>query len=270
MRIWTLVLLVSLPLPSAGQGEVKVFGEPNGATIKLYASNSAPCPISLHAELELTNMAVVDSIPRILVIPPGTERFEVGTLNAIDRSQRFAYKSRYQYCLGNANQTVYGKEHAYSLPFAKGGRFLVFQGYNGTASHQSQNALDFTMPEGTPVLAVRDGIVVKTEERNNQACPEQACQQYNNYVMIYHPDGTFAEYHHLQKDGVLVDLGEKVKTGDRIAFSGNTGWTTGPHLHLAIYLPRLDHKTTVPTVFMTGDGKKTETLQEKSWYERKY
>ncbi len=269
-RDFSMAFLLATTLVAAGQGEIKVFGESNEGTIKLFASNSAPCPVSLRVELELTNMAVTDSLPAILVVPAATERFAVATLTAVDRSQRISYKSRYQYCLGNASQTVYDKDHAYSLPFAKGGRYMVFQGYNGTASHQNQNALDFTMPEGTAVLAVRDGIVVKVVENNNQSCPEQTCQLYNNYVLVYHSDGTFAEYHHLRKDGVLVDMGAKVKTGEHIANSGNTGWTTGPHLHLAIYLPRLDHKTTVQTIFMTGDGKKTETLEEKSWYERKY
>ena len=217
VKISALALLLAVPLLVIGQGEVKLFGESNDGTIKLFASNSALCPASVHVELELTNMAVVDSLPAILVIPPATERLAVATLTAVDRSQRISYKSRYQFCLGNAAQTVYDKEHAYSLPFAKNGRFLVFQGYNGTASHMNQNALDFTMPEGTPVLAVRDGIVVKVVEQNNQSCPEQSCQQYNNYVLIYHSDGTFAEYHHLKKDGVLVDLGAKVKTGDHIA-----------------------------------------------------
>lgn len=84
--------------------------------------------------------------------------------------------------------------------------------------------VDFALPVGTPVLAVGDGEVVVA--KNGGAA--------GNYVAIRHGRQYMTRYMHLKK--VLVKPGEKVKRGDRIALSGNTGRSTGPHLHFEIWI----------------------------------
>jgi len=84
--------------------------------------------------------------------------------------------------------------------------------------------VDFALPVGTPVLAVGDGEVVMA--KNGGAA--------GNYVAIRHGRQYMTRYMHLKK--VLVKPGEKVKRGDRIALSGNTGRSTGPHLHFEIWI----------------------------------
>ncbi|WP_130835241.1 murein DD-endopeptidase MepM [[Erwinia] mediterraneensis] len=84
--------------------------------------------------------------------------------------------------------------------------------------------VDFAMPIGTPVLAVGDGEVVMA--KNGGAA--------GNYVAIRHGRQYMTRYMHLKK--VLVKPGQKVKRGDRIALSGNTGRSTGPHLHYEIWI----------------------------------
>ena len=79
--------------------------------------------------------------------------------------------------------------------------------------------VDFAMPVGTPVLAVGDGEVV-IAKRSGAA---------GNYVVIRHGRQYTTRFMHLKK--ILVKPGQKVKRGDRIALSGNTGRSTGPHLH---------------------------------------
>ncbi|HLK58385.1 MAG TPA: M23 family metallopeptidase, partial [Chthonomonadaceae bacterium] len=56
-----------------------------------------------------------------------------------------------------------------------------------------------------------------------------------NYVVVKHEDGTFAEYLHLKKDGVLVHLGDRVTPDQPIALSGNSGYSTEPHLHVSVF-----------------------------------
>ncbi len=95
------------------------------------------------------------------------------------------------------------------------------------------------MPEGTEITAIRDGTVVAIKEDSNEGGPNE--EQYvdkANYVWILHDDGSIANYLHLKKDGVLLNLGDKVKAKDVIALSGNTGYSTGPHLHLQLRLPK--------------------------------
>lgn len=271
--IWRSVFLVVLALVEAqaqGQEEFKLFGEQVNRSIFLYANSAALCPVSVKLELELTNMETAEKLPEFYVIPADTERFLLVELRVIDPKARFSYRNRYQYVLGDAGLKDYDQAYIYDLPFERNGRYMVFQGYNGAASHQNQYALDFSMSEGTPVLAAREGIVVNVQQSNSISCPQPECAKYNNFVLVYHPDGTFAEYTHLQKDGVRVKRGDKVEKGRLIGLSGNTGWTSGPHLHFVCFLSRLGSRSTFPTKFRTGDGSNPETLQEKSWYTRHY
>ncbi|QCR35966.1 murein DD-endopeptidase MepM [Nissabacter sp. SGAir0207] len=84
--------------------------------------------------------------------------------------------------------------------------------------------VDFAMPVGTPVLAVGDGEVVVAKRSGGAG----------NYVAIRHGRQYMTRYMHLRK--ILVKPGQKVKRGDRIALSGNTGRSTGPHLHYEIWI----------------------------------
>jgi len=59
-----------------------------------------------------------------------------------------------------------------------------------------------------------------------------------NFVRILHDDGSMALYAHLKSEGVLVRVGQRVRAGQPIGLSGNTGFTTGPHLHFAVQINR--------------------------------
>jgi len=86
-----------------------------------------------------------------------------------------------------------------------------------------------------------------------------------NYLTILHEDGTYADYLHLQFEGVTVELGDKVEAGDPIALSGNTGWSTGPHLHFIVRKTEKDGQVSLPTLFKTSRDK-TELLTEGNIY----
>lgn len=86
------------------------------------------------------------------------------------------------------------------------------------------NGADFAMPIGTPVLAVGDGEVVVAKHGGGAG----------NYVAIRHGRQYMTRYMHLSR--LLVKPGQRVKRGDRIAISGNTGRSTGPHLHFEIWI----------------------------------
>jgi murein DD-endopeptidase len=117
--------------------------------------------------------------------------------------------------------------------------------------------VDFALPIGTPVLAVGDGEVVMA--KNGGAA--------GNYVAIRHGRQYMTRYMHLSK--ALVKPGQKVKRGDRIALSGNTGRSTGPHLHYEVWinnqavnpltakLPRMEG--------LTGKDRSTYMAQVKTW-----
>lgn len=127
--------------------------------------------------------------------------------------------------------------HLYLLPYATGTSYRVIQAYASDFSHKGaeQFAIDFRMPEGTPVHAARRGVVAKVVEHNSVGCSRNECSRYANYIVILHDDGTTGEYYHLQQFGALVAERTSVEAGDMIGLSGNTGLTTVPHLHFAVY-----------------------------------
>lgn len=129
----------------------------------------------------------------------------------------------------------------YRLPL----RFAVpriDQGYGGRFSHddvQNRYAVDFAVPVGTPVLAARDGVVMQVESGFDAAGLDSARYAGRaNYIRIVHDDGTMAVYAHLKPDGVLARVGQSVRAGQQIGLSGNTGYTTGPHLHFVVQVNR--------------------------------
>lgn len=174
------------------------------------------------------------------------------------------------------NKLLYPKRvdrnYQYDLPYKKGESYKVLQGYDGDFSHQNKYALDFDMPIGTPILAIRDGVVIKVVQEFNRGCASKKCAKYNNYVLIFHEDDTMASYSHLKQNGVKVKVGDLVKKGEVIGFSGNTGYSTAPHLHLecTFYNEFRKEKETIKTLFRTGDGNRIEYLYEGEAYRRDY
>lgn len=206
---------------------------------------------------------------KVYVIPTNTTRFKLAELQVIKRGvSGFTY--RYKAYFGDVTEQQNDDNFEYDLPYQKGLQFTVNQGYNGSFSHKNENALDFDMPIGTEILAAREGIVVDIVDTNIGACLDEACKAKANYVLIYHADGSFANYAHIQYHGAKVAVGDTVNRGDIIAFSGNTGYTKGPHLHFVCFLPQIDGRETLATKFRTGNGNKTEYLKEGNSYKRRY
>jgi murein DD-endopeptidase MepM/ murein hydrolase activator NlpD len=136
----------------------------------------------------------------------------------------------------------------YQLPYAPGEAYPVSQGFHGKYSHTGGDcfSIDFKMPEGTHVLAARDGVVVGFKDDSDSGGGDKKYEWDANYILVKHSDGTLGHYVHLQKGGVRVKFGQRVKAGEWIGLSGNTGYSTGPHLHFA--------------VFRAQSGKQRETL----------
>ncbi len=129
----------------------------------------------------------------------------------------------------------------YLLPLRQA-RSRIDQGFGGAFSHgdeQNRHALDFAAEIGTPVLAARGGVVMQVESDFSKAgLKRERFGGRANFVRILHDDGTMALYAHLKADGALVRVGQRVSAGQQIGLSGNTGFTTGPHLHFAVQVNR--------------------------------
>jgi len=248
---------------------VKIYYEEINNGFNIFCDNLTNSEISIELSFELDNM-YQENNKSIHVIKANEDKHLITKLTSSNRNSPYTFKYRYWVNYGNHFQKKYDTDYKYYLPYEKGKKFYLSQGYNGKFSHQNENALDFIMPEGTPVHAVRAGIVVDIVEKNKLVCPKKKCAKFANYITIQHNDGTFAQYVHLKQNGSIVKLRDNVKKGQKIGYSGNTGWSTQPHLHLSIYLQRLRSRETLKTKFMIDDGSNSDFLIEKTSYNRAY
>lgn len=128
-------------------------------------------------------------------------------------------------------------ESTYAMPVAAGTASIV-QGFGGGFSHtdpQNLHAIDFAVPEGTPVLAARGGTVMQVvDDHAGGGMDREAFVHRANHVRILHADGSMAVYAHLRQGGSRVRAGQEVGVGEHIADSGNTGFSSGPHLHFVV------------------------------------
>lgn len=171
-----------------------------------------------------------------------------------NRSGRYEYDFR---CTVGNKDADHNDDVLYLLPYAKGKSYRVLQGFGSRFSHTGIEtyAVDFNMREGTPVHAARGGIVAQVEESHSIGCWKPGCGKYANYIVIIHDDDTTGEYYHLQQNGALVELGQHVEAGQLIGLSGDTGHSTTPHLHFAVYRAGTwgrDHS--IPVRFLSQSG----------------
>lgn len=153
-------------------------------------------------------------------------------------------------------------------PFTHYKPMRISQSFNGRFSHRSassQYAVDIGMVVGTKITAVRGGVVIRT--RDNYVLAGVSSPYFldkANLVEILHDDGTYASYGHLLLGGVKVKVGDQVKAGQVIGLSGNTGYSTGPHLHFAILYNNNGKRRSVPFKFLQPDSKQV-TPKKGDW-----
>jgi len=266
MKSIVVFVLLCLSMNVIGQENVNVYSENGKETIVIYADNNEVIPMTVNLSLNLTNMiSDFGGNEKIFLIPAETKRFQLTVISPTSEKGRLGVNFSSTIYRGDIN-AEHDDDFLYELPFAKGKSFIISQGYNGRFSHRGENALDFSMDVGDEVYASRGGIVFKSVSKHSRRCKSASCQKFNNYIVIYHDDGTMAEYSHLKKNGTLVQIGQRVEKGELIGYSGNTGWTSGPHLHFVVYKSSTKgERISYETLFETTD-KGNVYLKEKNLY----
>lgn len=136
---------------------------------------------------------------------------------------------------------------SYIIPFKKR-PVKIGQGFHGRSHRDWPNdkedfsySIDFLLPEGTKIVASRAGVIAKVKidgKRNysgkDPSKGEIAYKKWMNEIEVKHKDGTFAAYAHLKYKSSSLKVGDKVKQGQIIASSGNTGWSSAPHLDFTV------------------------------------
>jgi hypothetical protein len=215
-----------IPVPAVSEPIARLTLEPSADRVHAWAENTLAGPIEVRlyqvsrhgkdASIHPSASRPLSADPPLPVraVVPGQQRVIVSTLVA-DHDALL----RMDVVPGTPNARPRDIEYLYPLQI---GSVRVEQGYGGRYSHndaQNRYAVDFAADIGTPVVAARAGTVMQVEG-------------------IVHDDGTMALYAHLKLDGVLVRVGQRVRKGQTIGLSGNTGYTSGPHLHFVVQVNR--------------------------------
>lgn len=200
---------------------------------ELRGRNDNAFALTLKLKIDADKLAV-DAPAAGTVLPPG-KSVPLARLRKLEAGTAGSYRYSFSWSRGDY-RIRHDDDYVYSLPFQPGLDVLVTQGYNGSYSHtgDARYAVDFELPEGTPLFAAREGRVVGVREDSTVGGPDPAYMDEANYIVIRHPDGTFGEYLHLQPQGAEVEVGQSVERGQLIGYSGDTGFSGGPHLHFMV------------------------------------
>ena len=222
----------------------------------LRARIQSALTVTLAAELE--NVEASTPLP-VTVVFEGSETRTVLKLKRLRRELAWSYKNvRYTSNWGTP-RAVHDDSVVYQLPVASGRPVRVVQGYDGAFSHNgpSRYAVDFDLPEGSPVHAARAGVVVQAIQHFTEAGTDESYQKRDmgNRVLVRHSDGTLGYYGHLKPGAVVVKEGQYVHPGQLLGLSGNTGFSRGPHLHFEVRKPIDGNQVrTLPVRFKTEQG----------------
>ncbi|EKT88734.1 M23 family metallopeptidase [Leptospira santarosai] len=223
--------------------------------VEFYIQNQTPSgeyPFIIHFDFTtLDNFESDVPVPYRFISKGSSEPKKFLTISPIDVHKGRSYNSNIYVKAGDDSHQT--SNLPYRLPFESSSR--VGQGYNGKFTHTGifAYALDFTLSEGSPVLAAREGLVIAIQDKYRSGGTTSYYKDKANFIQILHKDGSIAEYAHLKHKGVLVQIGQVVQTGERIGFSGNTGFSNAPHLHFHVLTHRQNLQS-VPISFKTDEG----------------
>jgi murein DD-endopeptidase MepM/ murein hydrolase activator NlpD len=224
-------------------GAIDIEMRRDGNRVIEVAYNHFSVPIVLSwQEADLANLDPIEAGAGVALLPaadkpngqaPGVV---LTTLAIGDTSQ--AYHRVIQLHERFGNPEAQPAAYAYRLPYQTGKTFAVLQGFHGAFSHRGSNeyAVDFDCPVATKVLAARAGVVVASNAAAQGAgtTPDNLEYRRTNFVLVLHDDGTLGEYMHLAPSSVEVTPGQRVERGQELALSGNTGYSSTPHLHFQV------------------------------------
>lgn len=222
---------------------------------QLIATNDCLCVATFQVAIRHSGIAgIADGTEYRALLEPGARQSLMRATRVGAEKSELAFV--WKVALGSPD-AVHSPTQPYRVPFGVGSSFLVSQAFPDRITHinaESQYAIDIALPDGTPVYAAREGVVINTRHDSFRGALSPAMLDQANFIQILHSDGTIAIYAHLHWDSIRVRMGEHVARGQYLANSGNTGFTSGPHLHFAVIRNAGFENVSVPIQFAGTAG----------------
>lgn len=269
MKLSILFLFFGATLFAQSDVDVKYYYEKVNDSFEIFVDNNEYCEVTAVLQLSHENVTVSSKNKDTFIIPARTKNLKLSELTAIDYG-KYGFEFTHKEYRGDITKSSYSNHYPYSLPYLKGQSYKVIQAYNDDFSHKNIKAIDFEMPIGTEVLAIRSGTVVKVEDGFDKQGESEDFVNFSNHIIVMHSDGTFAIYGHLKQKSSKVKAGDLVNRDAILALSGNTGFTKIPKLHIEVYRPKPSEKQTFETEFKVGFGQTAILLKENQTYKRDY
>ena len=243
--------VVVLPSVKYNQYEIGKSVSYNKDTLNIKLENPLHCPLRVwfFSSDEQTQKEFDKIIPITLNSVSDTI---VSFVNIQKKDEKIRFSSR----LGDISKKI--ENIKLDLPFSKNRKHTIIQENNTNFTHNSdwsRFALDFDLKTNDTICSATDGFVVGVVDKYKYSGKGSEWKPYANYLTIYEPtSGIFTQYVHLVENGSLVKIGEKVKRGQKIALSGNTGQSTEEHLHFSALIPvnNEDGLKSIPIEFVAG------------------
>ena len=248
-----LLLSLSLLADQTQNYPFSIETEKEGDGHRIVARNNGPSPISVKISIpDSRNIAPDRAFPVYAVVPPGGGTLYLARIRSATPGTGYTFSTQSSWMLGDFNARQ-SPDALYRLPYPDGTAFPIGQAAGGPmtthTTPDSQYAVDIGMPQGSSVVAAREGVVIYTEASQVYGGLSPDMMTKANEVRILHIDGTVAVYAHLAHGGVFAYPGQRVTAGTQIGLAGSTGYSSGPHLHFV-----------VQTVERVGDSLKMVSL----------
>ena len=223
----------------------------------LFAVNGYFGPVEAEFILKnLKNISVRRHTQPRMVVPAAGEVRAI-SMHPISSRQGYSYYWETKSVFGDP-AAQHMPKRPYLLPVPANKTFRLSQAFLGEATHagdaQSAYAVDIPMPVGTAIHAARSGVVMDVAGDFFEGGMSEEMLERANYVCVLHDDGTMAIYAHLELETVQYPIGKRVKRGQVLAYSGDTGFSSGPHLHFAIQKNFGMELRSIPFEFEGNDG----------------
>jgi murein DD-endopeptidase MepM/ murein hydrolase activator NlpD len=240
LALGTCLLLTAQSAIAENPYPFKARLERRAGRIVVVAYNDGPATVSAVINVSSSNCSV-DAAANLRIVVKALDTLVIPqVVRAASPGIACQAGLKFKYQMGDFGRSA--DDEPYRIPFADSKPHRVEQAFGGPlTSHnspESQYALDIDLPEGTKIVAARDGRVVDFAFGYDNAGSVDAEQKLKaNFVLIEHEDGALTIYSHLAHRPVSLQLGGSVQAGDLIGYSGNTGYSSGPHLHFAVLKP---------------------------------